>query len=202
MTKSWRDFPIRYPGIFAVVVRIKKLRTKAAQLLVAFMVLEGFYNWEIPYDLHRPNAWVVAGLPLIILGTAFRLAACGTIRKKQTLATLGIYSLCRHPLYLGSILLGYGYCCLINDPKGFVLTTAYFVIFYPLTILWEELRIAEHYGDVHRDYVASTPLILPFGRFHPSAFSCQVALRNGGLLLLLINALFLSSIEVMSETMR
>ena len=189
------------PWAFALVRFIKKTRTKAAFLLAAWCLAEGVHFRERPFSLARPNVWVVIGLLLIAGGLIFRLAALGCIRKKERLATQGVYSLCRHPLYLGSILLAYGFCMLMADVENFVLATVYFVVFYPLTILWEEIRLGTLYGETHSQYREETPTLLPLGAFRTGAFAWQAAMSQGGSLLLVAVVILLVSVQVMAVAM-
>src|SRR4051812_17163487 len=48
---------------------------------------------------------ILAGLPFALIGLVFRALAAGVIKKDSTLATTGVYSLTRSPLYFGSALL-------------------------------------------------------------------------------------------------
>ena len=160
MQFDWRALRNKHPWLFVAIVSAKKLRTKIGLLIVVICVADGFILYEPPFDLDEPNAWVITGLVLILAGLAFRLAAYGCLRKKEGLATTGVYSLCRHPLYLGSILLTYGFCCLLDDVWNWVAATLYFLVFYTLTILWEEIRLAERYGPAHEVYARTTPTLL------------------------------------------
>ena len=54
-------------------------------------------------------ASIIIGLPVALLGAAFRALAAGVIKKDATLATSGVYSLTRNPLYFGSSLLAGGF---------------------------------------------------------------------------------------------
>jgi len=145
---------------------------------------------------------VVLGLVLIVLGVGLRIAAYGTITKQDTLTTAGVYSLCRHPLYLGSMLATCGFCVLFDDPANFVIAAAYFVLFYPLTIFWEEIRLSERYGAAHAAYVAGTPLIVPFGRYRRSGFAWNRAVHNGAIILIVVTSCLLGGTELLAEVMR
>src|SRR6185436_4703247 len=101
---DWNDFRVHRPRLMWLLILLKRFRTKIGLVLVVYCLAEGWMDDESPFDLVRPNLWVVAGILLIAAGLAFRLAAHGCIKKKETLATSGVYSLCRHPLYLGSML--------------------------------------------------------------------------------------------------
>jgi protein-S-isoprenylcysteine O-methyltransferase Ste14 len=197
--RAWRD---HHPRLSRVLVVVKRLRTKVGLVVAAWCLLEGILFREVPFDLARPNAWVVVGLMLIAAGAGLRFAAYGSLRKKEQLATAGVYSLCRHPFYLGSMLLTYGFCCLLDDGENWIFATAYFVVFYPLTIAWEEIRLADHYGEAHGEYCRKTPLLIPLGRFRADGFSLSRALRRGGALLLTVTALLLAGTEVMYVLMR
>jgi protein-S-isoprenylcysteine O-methyltransferase Ste14 len=193
-SRAWRD---QHPRLFRALVVVKRLRTKVGLAVAAWCLIEGILFDEVPFDLARLNAWVVVGLILVATGAALRFAAHGSIRKKEQLATTGVYSLCRHPFYLGSVLLTYGFCCLLDDGENWVYATAYFAVFYPLTIAWEEIRLADRYGKAHGEYCRRTPLLIPFGRFRADGFSVSRALRTGGALLLAMTALLLGGIETM-----
>ncbi len=189
---------LNQPWALTIVRFLKKERTKAAFLLAVWCLAEGIYFRERPFALAKPNLWVVIGLLLIAGGLTFRLTALGCLRKKKHLETQGVYSLCRHPLYLGSVLLAYGFCVLSADVENFVLATVYFIVFYPLTILWEEIRLAVRYGDAHHRYCAETPVLMPLGTFRAGEFTWQAASSRGGALLLSAVVMLLSMVQVMA----
>jgi len=182
---DWRGFGERHPRLFAAAIFAKKARTKAALLLMLYCLIEGIYNWEPPLDILHPSWLVVLGLGFMVFGAGMRLAAHGQLRKKEELATRGVYSICRHPLYFGSIIMALGFCILFNDGANYLCAGLYFLFFYPLTLIWEEYRLAERYGGVYYAYRASTPMLLPFGHFARGEFHLRQAIRRGGGTLLL-----------------
>jgi protein-S-isoprenylcysteine O-methyltransferase Ste14 len=184
MTLNWRAFEKDHPHWFAIAVFAKRARTKVALVLAIWCLGEGAYDMEQPLDLLQPDVWLFAALSLIAAGVSLRIAAHGRLRKKRDLATDGVYSLCRHPLYLGSILLTLGFCVLFDDGANYLIAGAYFLAFYPLTIAWEEVRLGERYGVAHRTYCETTPLLLPLGRFRRGEFRWIESLRRGGAALL------------------
>jgi protein-S-isoprenylcysteine O-methyltransferase Ste14 len=202
MGLDWRGFFHQHLRLLALVVAIKRLRTTAGGAIATFCVARAIYLDRPPFDLTRPNVWMASGLALILAGLGLRLAAHGYLQKKEALTTSGAYALCRHPLYLGSILMAYGFCFLFRDPYGFIIASAYFLAFYPLTIAWEEIRLAERYGAAHRAYCRETPLLLPLGHFRARGFRYGRALYSGGAVLLGTTALLLALVEVLARTMR
>lgn len=201
MEFDWRKLRVKHPWLFVLIILAKKLRTKVALVIVAICVADGLILYEPPFDLDEPNVWVLIGIGLILAGLGFRLAAYGCLKKKEVLATTGAYSLCRHPLYLGSILLTCGFCCLLNDVWNWVAATLYFAIFYTLTIVWEEVRLAERYGAAHAEYARATPILLPLGKFHSGEFFWSQALRHGGGVLIGMVIALLAVVESMAQTM-
>lgn len=188
-----------HPRAFAIARLLKKSRTKVGLLVAAWCIGEGIYSGERPYSLEQLNIYVAIGLILIAAGVAFRIAALGCIRKKEVLATEGVYSLCRHPLYLGSILLAYGFCVLLADFGNYVWVTAYFAIYYPVTILWEEERLTERYPDAYGQYRATTPRLLPFGAFRKGVFAWKTAFAQGASHLFIVVAIMLAGVELMAR---
>lgn len=204
MLLDWRRLRATHPRVFVAAVVLKKLRTKAGLAVAMACVAWAVYRHRSPLD--SPHAlWLAFGAMLIVAGVAFRLAALGCLRKKQELATGGVYSLCRHPLYLGSVLMTYGFCFLMGAPNAlvnFVAATAYFLLFYPFVMLWEEIRLSERYGEAHAVYALATPLILPRGRFRSCGFGLGLAMRNGGAILVGTTAALLFAVGLMAELLK
>jgi uncharacterized membrane protein len=201
MVFDWRAFRERHPLLFVLIVVAKVLRTKIGLLLAIACVARDVYLHKRPFDLGQANLWVALGLALISAGVAFRIAAYGCLKKKEVLATTGVYSLCRHPLYLGSMLITYGFCCLLGDRVNYIVATTYFFVFYSLTIVWEEIRLSERYGADHQQYSKTTPLLLPLGRFHAGEYRWAQAMRKGGGLLIGLTLLLVAGVEILAKAM-
>ena len=189
------------PKLFAVLYLFTKARTKVAFIVAAWCIAEGIYSRERPHNLLAWDVWVTIGALLITAGLVLRFGALGHLKKDRCLATEGVYSLCRHPLYLGSILLAYGFCTLLADAENFILVTIYLLVFYPVTIAWEETSLADRFGDDHRQYRERTPVLLPLGAFRAGTFHWKKAFSAGGWVLLLVVVLGLVGIQALAETM-
>lgn len=176
-------------------------RVKFGVLLGAGVVIAGLVRKAPPLSLVRPSPALFVGLACIAVGTIIRLAALGTLRKNEQLASTGIYSLVRHPLYLGSSILFIGFAALMNDPIGmwWWLGLPYLAIFFGAAAVREERFLKSKFGAEFDAYRARTPAILPFGRFAPGAFSLSRAMSKGGYQLLATVALMLAGIEIMSR---
>lgn len=111
------------------------------------------------------------GYALLVLGVYTRLWATLYIggRKDREMQRTGPYSLVRHPLYAGSLMLGLGLSALSENPAVLLLSIAYFAIQYITTIRHEEKALAEMFGQEHAEYVRTTPCFIPrFSGFDPS----------------------------------
>jgi hypothetical protein len=113
------------------------------------------------------DSWGLLGLALVLAGVFLRSWAAGIIHKTDTLTTEGPYALFRHPLYIGSLLMGLGVCTLIGDWENFLLV---FLILVPLHVrrtLREESKLAEIHGQAWQDYKQRTgaffPKVVPAG---------------------------------------
>jgi protein-S-isoprenylcysteine O-methyltransferase Ste14 len=132
-------------------------------------VLFGLIAWQLfRGNLPRHIATLaeplgVAAACLILAGLALRSWASGTLRKGQALTTYGPYRLCRHPLYLASILIMTGFCLMIPDLFSSLVMLVVVGAVYLLTIVREERRLAIKYGDDWKSYTATTPRLLPVG---------------------------------------
>jgi len=117
---------------------------------------------NLPSQVARPSdLWGAAAAGLILAGIALRSWAAGTLRKGRALTTWGPYRLCRHPLYLGSLLVMAGFCLLIPDGKNLVVVLGPVGLIYWLTMRREERRLAHKYGAAWASYAAKTPRLVP-----------------------------------------
>jgi len=104
---------------------------------------------------------LLLSLPLILLGETVRIWASGHIHKMVEVTTTGPYALCRHPLYLGHLLITAGFCVAGNNVwLAFAVLPLFFAIFIP-TMQREEESLADKFGQTYRDYMAGTARILP-----------------------------------------
>jgi len=202
MKFDWRAARAAHPRLFVLIILLKVLRTKVGVVVAAGCVALMYYRRQLPLGFVQPIPWLLIGAALILVGLGFRLAALGCLRKKEELATGGIYSLCRHPLYLGSMVMAYGFCFLMGSVTTFIAATAYFLVFYPFTMVWEEIRLSERYGEAHEQFARTTPLILPIGRFRAAPYKFSQAMRKGGALQTGVTVLAVVAIYFMTEWMK
>lgn len=120
------------------------------------------------------------GVGCVLLGLFIRTWAAGVLRKGKTLATTGPYSLCRHPLYLGSGLMVLGFCHLTCDPLFYLPVVCGLAIIYCNTMWCEERRLAMHFPEAWPNYVLRTPMLLPWNptRYKPELWSLAQWKKN------------------------
>lgn len=111
--------------------------------------------------LARPHAQMIAvGAMVVALGIAIRAVASAQLRKNEELATSGLYSCTRNPLYLGSILIGIGFALAARNLWIWVLMFAFFVIIYMPVIKNEEAFLRSTFPDFD-DYTRRVPRLWP-----------------------------------------
>jgi len=112
--------------------------------------------------LAEPTALsILVGLPVALIGTVFRALAAGVIKKDSTLATTGVYSLTRNPLYFGSSLLAAGFAIMSANEIVAVLLIVPFGLIYPTVMLREEAHLSRLFPDEFRLYKAKVPRFFP-----------------------------------------
>src|SRR5690348_14098960 len=97
---------------FGVILRdaLVDYRVRITAACVGWFVLQNLLVGNLPNRVSRLSEPLGAtAVVLILSGLAVRSWAAGTLRKGKDLTTDGIYHLCRHPLYLGSILILSGF---------------------------------------------------------------------------------------------
>jgi hypothetical protein len=143
----------------------------------------------------------IACLAISFAGAAIRMLAAGytpdhlpgrgdSHAAATPLITDGIFSLLRHPRYLGDYFIGLG---VVLIPLVWWLTALYtfaFWLYYRRIVASEEADLRRQFGTRFDQWAAATPAFLPrFGRWRPASrpFSFRTALRceHTGLLLVI-----------------
>jgi len=103
------------------------------------------------------------GAAFLAGGAAIRLWASVHVRpcKGKTLATTGPYAYCRHPLYIGSILLILGLCFIAQNTLFDAITLLIWFPAYTYKIRFEERELYKKYGQAWQDYSNKTPRFIP-----------------------------------------
>ena len=123
------------------------------------------------------TAGTIACVLLVLAGLLLRAWAAGcagghtrraTIEAPR-LATGGPFAYVRNPIYLASIILGFGMVGLLGDPWMFALYVAVFVFLYTAIVPAEERFLRGQFGDAYARYCAHVPRFLPRLRPWPGA---------------------------------
>jgi protein-S-isoprenylcysteine O-methyltransferase Ste14 len=137
-----------------------KLPRVLGPLLLAHYILSNCTPLALwPLSAIGVKAGVAMGV--ILAGIAIRIWSRGH-HVQNTLYTNGPYALVQHPLYLGTFLISYGVCLILNDWLITVVYLAYFFVFYSATILSEEISMYNKFGQVYSIYFSKTPSIIPY----------------------------------------
>lgn len=111
----------------------------------------------------------VCGAPVSALGLLLRAWAAGSIRKDQELAMEGPYGRVRHPLYLGTFLLGSGLVVTAGKWWFSLPYLAIFVWLYGRTIKQEDRGLQLLFREAHEVYRRRVPAFVPrFGADGPA----------------------------------
>jgi len=88
----------------------------------------------------------------------------------ESLNNTGIYSLLRHPLYVGNFLMFLGPFCFTGHLWGTALFSLIFWIYYERIMFAEEAFLKEKFGDLFTSWAKDTPAIIPaIKKYRPSA---------------------------------
>lgn len=127
----------------------------------------GFLFAAIFLWLARPSWHALAwSLLLVVPGVWLRGYASGYVRKNTELTTTGPYAHTRNPLYLGSLLIAFGFAAAAGSWVIFVLLAVLFFAIYMPTIRSEEQFLRGHFAGFAA-YAARVPRLLP--RLTPAA---------------------------------
>ena len=103
---------------------------------------------------------MAASLVLVVPGLWLRGYASGYVKKNAELATTGPYAYTRNPLYLGSMLIAFGFAAAAWNLLILLVLAGLFAAIYIPTILGEEAYLREHFAGFEA-YSRAVPRLLP-----------------------------------------
>ncbi len=111
--------------------------------------------------LARPSWESMAGSLLLVLpGVWLRGYAAGYVKKNAELTVTGPYAHTRNPLYLGSMMIAFGFAAAAGSWWILLVLTALFLAIYMPTILSEEEYLRGKFAGFDA-YAAKVPRLLP-----------------------------------------
>lgn len=137
-------------------------------------VTAGFAVALAAFWFARPS-WVSLGVGAVVgvAGEAIRFWASGHLEKGLEVTNSGPYRLSRHPLYVGSSLLGFGFALASRQPVVVALVVVYLGVWLSVAARLEEATLRSKFGDAYDQYAGGTAT--PTAR----SFSLARARRNG-----------------------
>lgn len=138
------------------------------------------------------SCYTIVAIGLVVLGHLIRALAVGKRaahtsgrnrdeQVAEALNSTGIYSMVRHPLYLGNITTYIGWAVFTGIDWLVPVFLVLFVAYYRLIIFAEEQFLTRKFGQDYLDWRKQTPLLLPaFWKYKPNGqrFSIKVVLEN------------------------
>src|SRR5688500_16903310 len=123
------------------------------RLLARWRVFLGFVFSAIVLWLATPTLRSLAiGGVIAIIGESIRLWAAGHLEKSKEVTSSGPYRYTRHPLYLGSSLIGIGMAVAANTTIVAVIVVAYLALTLTAAMRSEEEHLREKSGDAYDAY--------------------------------------------------
>lgn len=98
------------------------------------------------------------GLRMIVIGTRY-VKRGGKKRKvyADDLVTTGTFAYCRNPLYVGNLMLMFGYVLVQHNPWLYLTVVPFFLFAYAAIVAAEERFLLAKFGDAFRAYCADVP---------------------------------------------
>jgi protein-S-isoprenylcysteine O-methyltransferase Ste14 len=142
-------------------------------LLARWRVTLGFVFAALVLSLATPTPRsLLTGAAIAVIGESIRIWAAGHLEKSREVTQSGPYRYTRHPLYLGSSLIGIGIAVAANHLIVGAIVIAYLALTLTAAMRSEEAHLREKFGDAYDAYAEKrAPKV-------ERSFSWQRAVRN------------------------
>jgi len=136
-------------------------RTRWQKIARRIRVPLGFVFAAVFLWLARPTGkTMLLSLLLVVPGVWLRAYASGYVRKNTELTRTGPYAYTRNPLYLGSMMIAFGFAVAAGSWIILIALAVLFAAIYIPTIQGEEGYLREHFAGFD-EYAAKVPRLLP-----------------------------------------
>jgi protein-S-isoprenylcysteine O-methyltransferase Ste14 len=123
------------------------------RLLARWRVTLGFVFAAVVLYLAAPSVLSLAiGAAIAVAGESIRLWAAGHLEKSKEVTSSGPYRYTRHPLYLGSSLIGVGMAAASNSALVAAIVIAYLALTLTAAMRSEEAHLRDKFGDAYDAY--------------------------------------------------
>jgi protein-S-isoprenylcysteine O-methyltransferase Ste14 len=152
------------------------------------VVLWGMRDFHYPRGSHvLAHLWEVFCIVPVLSGLALRMWAIGASGPKtsggnrreqiaEEVNTTGAYSIVRHPLYLGILLIWTGVAMFPRSIGIVVVIWLLFWVYYERIMIAEESFLERKFGAVYKEWSDRTPAIMPsFSRYVKSRYKYSLA---------------------------
>lgn len=139
--------------------------TLACLFLVVWIADTFFFRYTTFLNIYVPNGIrVFLGLLILIisgyLAKTGHSIVFGEIREKPTVIRKNVFSIVRHPIYLGEILLYIGLLILSISLAAVIVFFAVFIFLYYIS-KYEERLLLERFGEEYKEYMQDVPMLIP-----------------------------------------
>jgi protein-S-isoprenylcysteine O-methyltransferase Ste14 len=137
----------------ADAARQHSIMARLAEVLARRRVALGFACGALAAWLARPT-WtsMIAGVTVASVGEALRIWAAGHLEKGREVTMTGPYRFNRHPLYLGSTIMGVGLAIAAHSVIVAALVLGYLGATLAAAISREEAHLTEKFGTAYPAY--------------------------------------------------
>jgi protein-S-isoprenylcysteine O-methyltransferase Ste14 len=149
------------------------------------------YEW-IEFEDKKRQMWLIIAAGVSLLGQIIRAIAIGTSNKHtsgrntreqvaEVLNTQGIYSIVRHPLYLGNYLMWIGIVIYVMNPWYVCVVSLLFWLYYERIMFAEERFLEQKFGESYVSWSKQVPAFIPSFKNYkksPIPFSFKTILRR------------------------
>lgn len=123
------------------------------QRLARYRVHLGFLSAALAFVLARPTrASLLVGLVIASVGELIRIWAAGHIEKGREITRSGPYRFVRHPLYLGSTLIGIGFAVAARSVPVALLCALYLGLTLAAAVRTEEATLDARFAGEYTAY--------------------------------------------------
>jgi protein-S-isoprenylcysteine O-methyltransferase Ste14 len=127
--------------------------SKLTRRLARYRVRLGFVAAAFALWLAQPTPRSVAvGAAISAIGEALRIWAAGHLEKGREVTASGPYRLTRHPLYVGSSIIGVGFAVASGRAIVAALVVLYLALTIGAAIRSEETHLTEKFGAAYPEY--------------------------------------------------